>query len=581
MSKPDFPFLSTPESAPSLLARGEAAAALALRLVGIGTWEVEPGSGGDIDAWPMRWSMEACRLLGLEPTEEPQSRGALRRCIVAEDMKSRDAVADPAWRQRRPYTTEYRVLRPDGALRNIVEQAHVFSDPVDGTERIFGILQDITDRRQADQALRGYNQLLRGITRAQSRLIAGRPRQETFGELLTSLLNYTGSEFGFIGERLGVFERAEQLQLCATAGTGWDLPIRDYYAGHEQSRITLGDWAGVLGLKDGPFICNTPDPADGTSDLLPGHPPVLNYMLIPFAHDYGARGVIGLANAPGGYSLRLPSRLDAVLNTCASLIWAYGANERRQQAEAQLVALNAELEQRIRQRTAELEAANGELESFSYSVSHDLRAPLRGIDGWSLALIEDYGPGLPDQARGYLRQVREEVQQMGRLIEDLLEMSRVTRVDLATQPIDLTAMAAEIVAGLRRQYPGREVEFTLATGLQGRGDPGLLRVALQNLLDNAWKFTAGRTPARVEFGVRATLNETVYFVADNGAGFDINYAGKLFSPFRRLHRPSEFPGTGVGLATVQRIVRRHGGKICAESAPGEGATFFFTLGSGA
>lgn len=580
MSQPEMPILPTPDVSASLLARGEAAAALALRLVGIGTWEVLPDGSGDIDAWPMRWSMETCRLLGLEPTEEPQSRGALRRSIVAEDMMARDAVADPAWRQRRPYTAEYRVLRPDGALRNIVEQAHVFSDPVDGTERIFGILQDITDRRQADQALRGYNQLLRGITRAQSRLIAGRSRQETFGELLTCLLNYTGSEFGFIGERLGVFERAEQLQLCATAGTGWDTPVRDFYAGREQSRITLGDWAGVLGLKDGPFICNTPDPADGTSDLLPGHPPVNNYMLIPFAHDYGARGVIGLANSPSGYSARLPGRLDAVLNTCASLVWAYGANERRQRAEAELVSLNAELEQRIRRRTAELEAANGELESFSYSVSHDLRAPLRGIDGWSLALIEDYGPGLPEQAQGYLRQVREEVQHMGRLIEDLLEMARVARVDLAAQPVDLAAVAAQIVEGLCRQYPDRDVEFTSAADLKANGDPGLLRVALQNLLDNAWKFTAGRSPARVQLGARATLNETVYFVTDNGAGFDMNYAGKLFSPFRRLHRQSEFPGTGVGLATVQRIVRRHGGRIWAESAPGRGTTFFFTLASG-
>lgn len=236
--------------------------------------------------------------------------------------------------------------------------------------------------------------------------------------------------------------------------------------------------------------------------------------------------------------------------------------------------------QALHQQRSQLELANRELESFSYSVSHDLRAPLRGIDGWSLALIEDYGPNLPEQAQGYLRQVREEVQQMGRLIEDLLEMSRVTRVDLATQPVDLAAMAARIVEGLCRRYPDRDVEFTSAADLKAHGDPGLLRVVLQNILDNAWKFTAGRSPARVELGVRATLNETVYFVADNGAGFDMNYAGKLFSPFRRLHRQSEFPGTGVGLATVQRIVRRHGGRIWAESAPGKGATFFFTLASG-
>jgi PAS domain S-box-containing protein len=563
----------------SLLTSGDAAAALALRLIGVGTWEVECGADEAIDEWPMRWSMETCRILGVEPTETPQSRNALRAHIHSDDRALRDSVADRAWRAGAPYSAEFRIVRGDGVVRHLVEQAHVFVDPVAGTRRIFGVFQDVTDRRQTDQALRGYNLLLRGITRAQTRFISGRPRAQTFGELLTCLVGFTSSEFGYIAEREKSVSGEDILNLWATAGTAWEAPVREYYTGHAQiGSAMLAKWESEVGLAKGPFICNTPDATDGTSSFLPGHPPVSNFILIPFSHENGARGVVGLANASGGYSPRLPQRLDALLNTAASLLWAYRATERRQQAEAELINVNTQLEDRVRQRTAELEAANHELESFSYSVSHDLRAPLRGIDGWSLALLEDYTDELPEQARAFLGQVREEVQHMGRLIEDLLEMARVTRVDVVWRDIDLSTLASSVVATLRRRQPDREVEVVIAPSVRGRGDPGLLRVVLQNLFDNAWKFTSALTgPARVEFGVVPKLNQTVYFVRDNGAGFDMTYAGKLFSPFRRLHRQSEFPGTGVGLATVHRIIRRHGGTVWAESSPGEGATFFFTL----
>jgi PAS domain S-box-containing protein len=579
MSQPETPPANGLPRGDSLLSSGDAAAALALRLIGVGTWEVDCGGDDAIDSWPMRWSMETCRILGVEPTEAPQSRNALRAHIHTDDRALRDTVADRAWRAGAPYSAEFRIQRGDGVVRHLIEQAHVFIDPVSGLRRIFGVFQDVTDRRQTDQALRGYNLLLRGITRAQTRFISGRARSQTFGELLTCLVSFTGSEFGYIGEREKSVEGDDLLNLWATAGTGWEAPIREYYSGHPQiGSVMLAQWESQVNLEKGPFICNTPDAADGTSNFLPGHPPVTNFILVPFAHENGARGVIGLANASGGYSPRLPQRLDALLNTAASLLWAYRATERRQQAEAELININTLLEDRVRQRTAELEAANNELESFSYSVSHDLRAPLRGIDGWSLALTEDYSEELPEQARAYLGQVREEVQHMGRLIEDLLEMARVTRVDVVWRDIDLSALASSVVTTLCRRLPDREIEVVIAPSVRGRGDPGLLRVVLQNLLDNAWKFTSAlEGQARVEFGVMPKLNQTVYFVRDNGAGFDMNYAGKLFSPFRRLHRQNEFPGTGIGLATVHRIIRRHGGTIWAESSPGEGATFFFTL----
>jgi signal transduction histidine kinase len=249
----------------------------------------------------------------------------------------------------------------------------------------------------------------------------------------------------------------------------------------------------------------------------------------------------------------------------------------RRQAEEQVRSLNLELEERVRVRTAALETANRELEAFAHSVSHDLRAPLRGIDGWSLALLEDYGESLDAQARKYLDRVRSEAQRMGGLIDDLLHLSRVSRTEMIPASVDLTALAATIATRLREAHPQRCVEFVLAPDLECTGDPRLLEVALTNLLNNAMKFTGTRPAARVEFGQTTEPGQTTFFVRDNGVGFDMNYAKMLFAPFQRLHKASEFPGTGIGLATVQRVIHRHGGRIWAESEVGEGATFYFTL----
>jgi light-regulated signal transduction histidine kinase (bacteriophytochrome) len=225
----------------------------------------------------------------------------------------------------------------------------------------------------------------------------------------------------------------------------------------------------------------------------------------------------------------------------------------------------------------ELEAANRELEAFSYSVSHDLRAPLRTVDGFSQALLEDYGPGLDQQARDYVARIRQGCQRMGELIDDLLDLSRVVRHEIKIQPADLVALAQPVVEHLRRGEPARAVEFVAPAQLPALGDPGLLRTALENLLANAWKFTSKREAPRVELGVTRQAGETVYFVKDNGAGFDMAYAGKLFAAFQRLHAPEDFPGTGIGLATVQRIARRHGGRAWAEGRVDQGAIFYFTL----
>ncbi len=249
----------------------------------------------------------------------------------------------------------------------------------------------------------------------------------------------------------------------------------------------------------------------------------------------------------------------------------------RKLAEDERLRLSEELELRVSDRTTELSAANEELSAFAYSVSHDLRAPLRGIDGWSLALLDDCADRLDDQGRQYLGRVRSEAQRMGRLIDDLLALSRVTRTEMRAEPVDLSSLAEAITDRLRTAHVDRQVELTVQPNLSARGDATLLELALTNLLDNAWKFSSTRSTARIEFGRTPVDGQQAFYVRDNGAGFDMAYSDKLFGAFQRLHRSSEFPGTGVGLATVQRIIRRHGGRIWAEAGVDEGATFYFTL----
>jgi hypothetical protein len=250
---------------------------------------------------------------------------------------------------------------------------------------------------------------------------------------------------------------------------------------------------------------------------------------------------------------------------------------KRIRAEQETRKINESLEMLIAERTAALEASNRELESFCYSVSHDLRAPLRHIDGYSRILLDDLMGRLNDEEKLYLERLRHSTLKMESLIDDLLELSRVTRADLNRQTVDLSIIAREIAVELDKTEETRAVEWHIDDGIRVQGDPALLRVALVNLLGNAWKYTSRKTNAVVEFRSVKENDHPLFFVRDNGAGFSMDYANKLFIPFQRLHREDEFEGTGVGLATVKRIISRHGGLIWADAAVGSGATFYFTL----
>lgn len=245
----------------------------------------------------------------------------------------------------------------------------------------------------------------------------------------------------------------------------------------------------------------------------------------------------------------------------------------RKKNEDDIKKLNIDL----RQRAAQLEAANKELESFSYSVSHDLRAPLRSIDGFSQALLEDHGPSLPPEGRHYLERVRAAAQRMATLIDDLLALSRVTRTPLQPRFVNLSHIAREVADGLMESQPDRKGTFHITPDLMEESDPRMMRIVFENLLGNAWKFTSKREHAIIEFGQKERTKERTFYIRDNGAGFDMKYADKLFGIFQRLHSVSDYPGTGIGLATVHRIITIHSGRIWAESKEGEGTTFYFTI----
>jgi signal transduction histidine kinase len=380
-------------------------------------------------------------------------------------------------------------------------------------------------------------------------------------------------------------------------GLGWDVGIF-WTAERETGRLRCTDTWQREGVAVGPFLEATARTIQGRGIGLAGRAwescqPVWDpdssldpaFLRRAAAAEVGLHGGFWIPVLLAGevcgviecFSRDIRQAEPGVIQLATAVGSQIGQFLQRKQAEAGLRQLNAELEERVAARTAELAAANKELEAFAYSVSHDMRAPLRTIDGFSQALLEDCSEGLGPEGQDYLQRIRSATRQMSGLIDDILRLSRVMRGELHRERINLTAMAESIGRELQQGAPERQVAFRVDPGLAAVGDERLLRVMLQNLLANAWKFTGKQPQPEVHFGAIRQGKETVFCVADNGAGFDMQYADRLFVPFQRLHTPADFEGTGIGLATVQRIVGRHGGRIWAEGQIGAGATFFFTL----
>jgi PAS domain S-box-containing protein len=421
-----------------------------------------------------------------------------------------------------------------------------------GRVRMVGIVGDATTRIESEARRQRAEQALSSVTQG----TAGHTGQGFFSSLVEALARSLGARWALAGRFKDDGDTFETMAAWADGPAANVALAADPAAEGSWSRR----WLTTLYERG----------ARAGADALRGRVP--HIVEVPIVGPDGR--MVGLVAALDDKPL---ADLDTVQLVLALSAVRAGAEIERLDKEAEIMRLNADLERRVAERTTDLTAANRELEAFSYSVSHDLRAPLRSIDGFALALLEDHGDGLAPAARQYVDIVRQQSQRMGQLIDDLLGLARLSRGALNRGTVDVSAVAADIVDELRRRHGGRAVRVAIAPDMRLRGDANLLRIALENLIGNAWKFTSRRADAHIDVGLLAAGADRSIVVVDNGAGFDPRLAAKLFQPFARLHPATEYEGTGIGLATVARIVKRHGGSVRAESQPGAGATFICTL----
>ncbi|MCC6880457.1 MAG: PAS domain S-box protein, partial [Rhodocyclaceae bacterium] len=484
---------------------------------GVGLWEWDVSSGG------LNWNAQLKAIFGLPEEAEGLTLDRFIAAIHDEDRGRITQAFTQALETRAEFDSEYRIVRPDGSIHWIVARGRGQSDASGQPQRMGVTAIDVTERRQAETALQEREARLREAQR--------------IGHFGSWELDIPSQRMRFSDELHRIYER-------------------------DQSSFG-GSWQDLLGMVH-------PDDLPAMKDIWRKAGKVEG--------EHVLRHRILMAD---GRIKHLFVRFEMFRDSEGKPVRALGtAQDITEQvlAREEVQRLNDGLEARVAARTAELTAANRELESFAYSISHDLRAPLRGIDGFSHLLAEEYAEKLDATGRDYLERVRRAAQRMGELIDDILELSRVTRQDMRRVRVDLSQIAAEAIEERARVEPGRRVEVSIEPGCIALGDPQLLRVLMQNLLENAWKYSRKADPARIAFGRETLAGETVFFVRDNGVGFDMKYADRLFSPFQRLHKPEEFEGSGIGLATVARVAHRHGGRVWAEASPDQGATLRFTLG---
>lgn len=467
------------------------------------------------------WTEETYRIYGVDPDTFTPTIESLIELIIPEDRAVMQAWIQECMSGKQSRDLKYRILLPDDTIRYLNGRGKMILDNQNKPLYFAGTVQDITERREAHERLRGSEERFRVTFETAA-----------IGVALVSL----------DGEWLRVNPR-----LCSIVG----------YTEDELMNLTFQDITHPDDLETDLNLVRK---------LLAGE---INSYTLEKRYIRKDKSLVWI-NLTASLVRTADGQPDYFIATVEEITSRKAAHE-------EIVRLNAELDHRVKLRTAQLEAANKELEAFAYSVSHDLRAPLRGIDGFSLALLEDYDHKLDHEGKANLRRVRSAAQRMESMIDEMLTLSRVTRSEIRFQRLDLSNMATEIAEEYKQLHPDREVFFDIAPSVTASADPTLARILLTNLIDNAWKFTSKHPSARIAFGVTGQDSGTAFYVQDDGAGFDPQFTDQLFRAFQRLHKSTEFPGTGIGLATVQRIVHRHGGTVWAEGDVERGATFFFTL----
>jgi len=492
---------------------------------------------------------------------------------VWEDLEVRDAAIRELNEHGYVENVETQFIRKDGSKFTGLMSTKMIT--LNHEAHRLSVIKDISEKKIAEREIEKYAKLLEVVRQVQEDFISEQSLPAIFDNLMHAYVDLTESEFGFIGEIQRSDDDEIFLKKHAISIEAWDVcesavPAKIKFSNPESL-------FGEILKTSSPVISNQLSEDLRSGELPGGHPPLTSFLALPFVQAGKFLGMVGVANRPGGYDQELIEFLKPLTSSCSNIIEAFRNDQMREEAEAQIRRLNEELEERVERRTEQMQAANKELESFAYSVSHDLRAPLRSIDGFSVALMESYQDELDETGVEYLGRIRNASQQMARLIDDLLELSKLTRSEMVRDVVDLSEISRKVAGELQMTYPERQVEVNVADGITVNGDKHLLYIMLKNLLENAWKFTGKSNGAKIDFGCEFVGDECVYFVRDNGAGFDMKYVDKLFVAFQRLHSVREFEGTGIGLATVQRIINRHNGRVWAESTEGEGATFFFVL----
>jgi PAS domain S-box-containing protein len=611
--------------------------------LGLGWWASVP----DEDHMTI-WSPQAHRIYGLTPSQTEVKTETLWSLIHPDD---RAAVADArgaALAGNDRYQVEHRIIRPDGALRWLLQAAVVERDDAGAPIRLLGVCQDITDRKRSEDEIRAAAAYNRSLIEASLNPMFTIGRDGAISDVNTATEQATGYEraellgtsFSDYFTDTGLARAGYELAFAGGSVQDYPLELR-HRDGHitsvmyngavyrDPSGQVLGVFAAARDLTETERLQDALRASEVRLGILFDHAPIgvgevtlsgelvrVNQYFCEFV-GYTADEVLSMG---GMTDLLHPDDIEdhrAIRQRISSEgIDTYSADRRfvqkeggviwgevqrslvrdpagrpllyidtvrditaQREAEAEVRTLTAELEGRVEQRTAELELSNRNLRAFSYTIAHDLRTPLRGLNGYSEVLLEEYSEILDETGRGYAERIQAASERMGTIIDDLLRLSQVTHADMKVVPVDLSAEVAAIAEGLGSRDPGRRVSFAIQEGVWVTADPILIRTVLDNLVENAWKFTAGREDATIEFAAAATEDDATVccYVRDNGVGFEAAYADKLFQPFQRLHTTREFPGTGVGLASVQRIVERHGGRTWAQGAVDAGATFYFTL----